>query len=115
MEVIEGQFEDQHHDLMTNLSPSLDTLRAVFPMVVEKMKKEANFIRYGFLVGGILTICFLVVVTLFLSSLIISPVVAISEKAMEMANGDLPADSEIKCKGMDEIGKMTQSFEPNDR
>src|SRR5208337_2389983 len=47
-EVIEGQFEDQHHDLMTNLSPSLDTMRAVFPMVVEKMKKEANFIRYGF-------------------------------------------------------------------
>jgi methyl-accepting chemotaxis protein len=109
-EIIEDQFEDQHRELMTNLSSSLDTLRAVFPLVVEKMKKEANLIRYGFLVGGVFTIGFLVALTLFLSSLIISPVVAISDKAIEMAGGNLTADLEIKCKGMDEIGKMTQSF-----
>ena len=110
-EILENQFEDHHKELMTNLSSSLDTLTGVFPLVVEKMTKEADTIRYGFLIGGVIMIVFLIALTLFLSSLIIDPVMAISGKAIKMAEGNFAAGSEVKCKGMDEIGKMTLSFE----
>ncbi len=110
-EIMENEFEDQHRELMTNLSSSLDTLTAVFPLVVEKMTKEADYIRYGFLVGGFITMVFLAALTLLLSSLIIDPVMAVSEKIIKMAEGNFAAGSEVKCKGMDEIGKMTLSFE----
>ncbi len=109
-EIMENEFEDQHRELMTNLSSSLDTLTAVFPLVVEKMTKEADYIRYSFLIGGLIAIAFLSILMVFLSSLIIDPVMAVSEKATKMAEGDFAADSEVKCKGMDEIGKMTLSF-----
>ncbi len=110
-EMMETQFEDQHRELMTNLSSSLETLTAVFPLVVQKMTNEADYIRYGFLIGGFIMIAFLTALTLFLSSLIIDPVMAVSEKAIMMAKGNFAAGSEVKCKGMDEIGKMTLSFE----
>lgn len=110
-EIMEKEFEDQHRELMTNLSSSMDTLSAVFPLVVEKMTKEADYIRYSFLIGGFIMIAFLTALTLFLSSLIIDPVMAVSAKATKMAEGNFSAGSEVKCKGMDEIGKMTVSFE----
>ena len=110
-EMMENEFEDQHRELMINLTSSLDTLTAVFPLVVEGMVKEADSIRYGFLIGGFIMIVFLAALTLFLSSLIIDPVMAVSEKAIKMAEGNFAAGSEVKCKGMDEIGKMTLSFE----
>ncbi|MGD0282636.1 MAG: HAMP domain-containing methyl-accepting chemotaxis protein, partial [Dissulfurispiraceae bacterium] len=110
-EIMENEFEDQHKEMMTNLNSSMDTLTAVFPLVVEGMKKEANEIRYGFLVGSFFTVAFLIVLMLFLSSLIIKPVMAVSERAIKMAGGDFAAGSEVTFKGMDEIGKMTLSFE----
>ena len=110
-DIMEKEFEDQHRELMTNLSSSMDTLTATFPLVVEKMTKEADYIRYGFLIGGFITIVFLIVLTLFLSSLIIGPVMAVSAKAIKMAEGNFSSGSEVKCKGMDEIGRMTLSFE----
>ncbi|HXW68098.1 MAG TPA: HAMP domain-containing methyl-accepting chemotaxis protein, partial [Dissulfurispiraceae bacterium] len=110
-EIMENEFEDQHRELMTNLSSSLDTLTAVFPLLVGKMTKEADYIRYGFLVGGFIMIVFLMSLTFFLSSLIINPVMGVSEKALKMAEGNFAAGSEVKSKGMDEIGKMTLSFE----
>jgi len=110
-EIMETQFEDQHREMMTNLSSSLETLTAVFPLVVQKMTNEADYIRYVFLIGGFIMIVFLIALTLFLSSLIIDPVMAVSEKAIMMAKGNFAAGSEVKCKGMDEIGKMTLSFQ----
>ncbi len=110
-DIMENDFEDLHRELMKNLTFSLDTLTAIFPLVVAKMTKEADYIRYGFLIGGLIMIGFLTVLTLFLSSLIINPVMAVSEKAMKMAKGNFSAGAEVKSKGMDEIGKMTLSFE----
>src|SRR5208283_1021051 len=110
-EIMENEFEDQHKELMTNLTSSLDALTMVFPLVVDKMIKEADYIRYSFLVGGIIMMLFLIALTLFLSSLIIDPVMAVSEKAIKMAEGNFAASPEVNCRGRDEIGKMTLSFE----
>lgn len=110
-DVMELEFEQQHAELMVTLTSTLDILRGVFPIVLEKMTKQAHYIRLGFLAGGVITVGFLIALTLFLSSLIITPVVAISERAMRMAEGDFTIGTEIKCKGMDEIGRMTNSFE----
>lgn len=109
-EVMGTRLETHHEELMTNLSSSLDLMRGVFPLAVKRMTKEADAIRLGFLVGGVMTIGFLVALTLFLSSLIVSPVVAISDRATKMAEGDFTAGSEIPCKGEDEIGSMARSF-----
>ncbi|MBF0558565.1 MAG: HAMP domain-containing protein [Nitrospirae bacterium] len=110
-EIMENQFEGSHIELMKSFSASLDTLKGVFPILVEKMTKEADQVRYAFLVGGFFSIIFLTALTLFLSSLIINPVVAVSENAIKMANGDFVASTKVVCKGADEIGMMTNSFE----
>lgn len=110
-EIMENQFEGAHAELMKSFSSSLDTMKGVFPILVEKMTQEANDVRLSFLVGGFVSIVFLIALTLFLSSLIITPVMAVSESAIKMADGDFVSTMEVKCKGEDEIGMMTHSFE----
>lgn len=94
---------------MVSLTSSLDSLRGVFPIVVDKMTKESNYIRMGFLVGGFVTIVFLVGFTLFLSSLIVNPFVLVSDRAGKMAEGDFSTKTQLKSRGTDEIGQMAQS------
>ncbi|HKN19600.1 MAG TPA: HAMP domain-containing methyl-accepting chemotaxis protein [Dissulfurispiraceae bacterium] len=109
--IMENELEQQHSELMTNLTSSRDILKMVFPIAVEKITREANYIRYLFLFVGVSASVFLIALTFFLSSLIINPVVAISDRAMKMAEGDFTAGTEIQFKGMDEIGRMIHSFE----
>jgi methyl-accepting chemotaxis protein len=109
--IIESELEEQHRELMANLTSSEDILKMVFPIAVEKIKKEANYIRYLFLVGGVIASVLLIALTFFLSSLIINPVEAISDRAMKIAEGDFTAGKEIQRMGRDEIGRMIHSFE----
>jgi methyl-accepting chemotaxis protein len=109
-EIMENEFEKQHAELMTSMASSLDTLRGVFPIVVEKMTKESNYIRIGFLIGGFITVGFLVALTLFLSSLIVTPVILVADRAKKMAEGDFSVETQLESKGTDEIGHMAESI-----
>ena len=109
-EIMKSEFEKQHSELMTSMTSSLDTLRGVFPMVVDKMTKESNYIKIGFIIGGVVTIGFLVALTLFLSSLIVTPVILVADRAKKMAEGDFKIETQLKSKGTDEIGHMAESI-----
>lgn len=103
----EGGFPDIK--LMENLELPVVILQGAFPLTVKKMTKEANIIRAGFVVGGILTIGFLIFIAHSLSSLIIKPVLSVSEASLKLANGDF-SGVDIDVKSKDEIGNMVASF-----
>lgn len=95
--------------LMENLELPVSILQGAFPLTVNKMTKEANIIRVGFIIGGIITAGFLIFIAQILSSLIIKPVLSVSDASLRLANGDF-TDVVINVKSRDEIGDMVASF-----
>lgn len=109
VDIIENEYGDLYQDIMEKTKGPVDTLRAVAPAQVEKLKKESDIIRIGYIIAGFLIAAFLTLIAYFLSSDIVDPVTSVSNMSAQMAEGQFQ-DTEIKTKGSDEIGQMAGAF-----
>ncbi len=107
---IGGTVQAERFGTMAEAAQRADTkMKAEAERVTADVKKEVNFIRWGFFAGGGIFIVFLVIIAKFLSSLIISPIVTISRDSRAMAGGDFRSVQATTAR-KDEIGLMMQDF-----
>lgn len=112
---INGEFSEHYNEIMENTKGPVDMIRAVTPLQIQKLKKESNIIRVGYVVAAVVIALFLIIVSYGLYIDIVSPVVSVSKISASMAEGSFQ-DVEIETKGKDEIGQMVEHFkEMNDR
>lgn len=109
VDIIEGEFADIYFEIMENTKIPVDMIRGVTPLQVEKLKKESNIIRLGYVIFGVIITVFLVVVAHFLTTNILGPVTSIAQVSAQMAEGDFKG-IDVKAKGRDEIGQMVEHF-----
>ncbi|MBI5142209.1 MAG: methyl-accepting chemotaxis protein [Nitrospirae bacterium] len=104
-----GEVSEIYLEIMEATKMPVDVLRSVSPLQVEKLKKESQYMRYSFLVGGVIGSVLLMFIAIFLSKIIVSPVLAVAESSAAMAEGDFSA-VEVNVTGHDELGRMAGSF-----
>lgn len=109
IDIIEGEFADVYFNLMENTKIPVDMIRGVAPLQIEKLKKESNIIRLGYVIFGVIITVFLVIVAYFLTTDILGPVTSITRVSAQMAEGDFKG-IDVKAKGEDEIGQMVEHF-----
>jgi len=88
---------------------AVNHFRADVPARVNKIKREANFLQWLFVVAAILFILLMIGMSLFFTKTIVEPVILVSNKSRLMANGDFSLVT-INVKGKDEIGQMVEDF-----
>ncbi len=108
-ELATGIQSERYSDFLSATSAAVDKVRGDIPKKVEQIKKESRILGASFIAGGGIFIGFLAVIARFLSSSIISPIVMVSQKSREMADGDL-STADIKISSRDEIGLMLKDF-----
>lgn len=104
-----GEVSEIYQEIMEATKMPVDVLRSVSPLQVEKLKQESQYMRFSFLVGGVIASVFLVLISIFMSKIIVVPVLAVAESSAAMADGDFSA-VDVKVKGHDELGRMAGSF-----
>jgi methyl-accepting chemotaxis protein len=109
VDIIEGEFADVYFEIMENTKIPVDMIRGVAPLQIEKLKKESDIIRIGYVIFGLIITVFLVVVAYFLTTDILGPVTSITRVSAQMAEGDFKG-IDVKAKGRDEIGQMVEHF-----
>jgi len=88
---------------------AVDCVRAHVPETVARLKRESRFIQISFIVGGVFIVLFYVIVALFFSKTIVTPVGLISDRSAQMAQGDF-SQPPLHVRGTDEIGAMIANF-----
>jgi len=104
-----GEVADIYLEIMEATKMPVDVLRSVLPLQVEKLKSESQYMRYSFLVGGVIASVAMIYIGIFLSRIIVAPVLAVADSSAAMADGDFRAvDAQVKRR--DELGRMVESF-----
>lgn len=109
IDIIEGDFANVYIEIMENTKMPVDMIRSVAPLQIERLKKESNIIRLGYVIFGLIITVFLVVAAYFLTTNILGPVTSITHVSAQMAEGDFKG-IDVKAKGRDEIGQMVEHF-----
>jgi methyl-accepting chemotaxis protein len=108
--IMDGEVNVLYAAIMEDLGAAVNMLKGVSPLQVASIVKEANTVRVGYVVGGTVSIVFLVIVAVVISSLIITPVRDVAHYSVRMAEGHFADDIKISTKGKDEIGRMADAF-----
>ncbi len=107
--LIYGELDDDFFGIMEKTSTPLQTLRNVYPLLVEQLKKEANILTLGFLIGGIMFLIFLAIMLVAFLKLIVQPVKGVAETSRRISTGEFNAVT-VEARGRDEIGEMVSAF-----
>ena len=109
MALARGVQSERYLAMSEETKKAVDRVRSQVPETVARMKSESRFIQISFIVGGVLIILFYVIVALFFSRTIITPVGLVSDRSEKMAQGDF-AQAPLHARGSDEIGSMITNF-----
>jgi len=109
LEIAGGIQAERYNAFIDATRDAVDRVRADVPSMVNKLKKESMFIRWGYIAGGSFFIAFLILVARFFSSTIVAPVLVVSQRSRAMAEGDFSAD-DLTVGGRDEVGRMVEDF-----
>lgn len=107
--LIEDSLAESYAGIMEDTKISVDMIRGVIPKQIEKLKKESDVIRIGYMGAGAAITIFLLIIATFISSYIVKPVAAVAALSASMAEGAFP-EINISTSGRDEIGQMVANF-----
>lgn len=108
-EMTGGIQAERYSTILEETGRTVDKARDNVPKMVGDLKKEGKIVGWSLVAGGVVFVALLVLIARFLSSSIISPIVMVSQKSREMADGDL-STADIKISSRDEIGLMLKDF-----
>jgi methyl-accepting chemotaxis protein len=109
MVILRGIQSERYHIFDDATKKAVDHVRNGIQPMVTRMKHESKIIQVSFIVSSICLIVFLLVIAVFFSRTIISPISRVSERSQQMAEGDFSQDA-MQFRGRDEIGRMIDNF-----
>jgi len=109
MVILRGIQSERYHIFDDATKEAVDHVRNGIQPMVTRMKHESKIIQVSFIVSSICLIVFLLVIAVFFSRTIISPIALVSERSQQMAQGDFSQDA-MHFRGRDEIGRMIDNF-----
>ncbi len=107
--LIYGDLDNDFYSIMDLTSQPLKTLREIYPHLVNRLKKESNILKLGFLVGGITFIMFLAAMLFLFLKLIVQPVKNVAYTSERISHGEFESVV-VKSDSKDEIGEMVSAF-----
>ncbi|RMG75235.1 MAG: methyl-accepting chemotaxis protein [Nitrospirae bacterium] len=107
--LLKDRFDEIYYDIMNTTFIPLKDLRNSYPELIRMLKQESNMVQVFYIIAGTVFVLFLLVLSFFLSKIIVAPIKGISRASEEMAMGNF-TESEITFKGNDEIAKMVRAF-----
>ena len=109
MVIARGVQSERYNSFDASTKEAVDHVRDENQPLVAQIKRESNIIQWSFIVASGCLVVFLIVVALFLSKTIISPIVLVTDRSHQMAQGDFTRAS-IRGRNRDEIGRLIDNF-----
>jgi methyl-accepting chemotaxis protein len=108
--IVESDLEVRLNNIISTVSATLGAYEGIASEYIGKIEREGNIVKLLFLTGGIGAVLILFVIGMVISSHVVDPIKEVARCSISMAEGRFDEDMEVKARGRDEIGEMTEAF-----